>query len=331
MLTVTNKAIIQWKLNPSFFKKANESNIVEPKRYLGSSKRAVDAMLAKGELLRDLMPPIIGLDPNSPNSNWTTRIKHYWDSLNIIVQPKGYDLDLSFDYSVDSTKPKVVELVKNNKSIKTDQDLVDFVLGTTNGITNVREDDKFRYGTPVKPEDYLLWIYTFEYRDVANKMEDADKSKEIRFYIEFEGDVAKLRKETFLKTAEANEMFILAVKDKVKVDNMLYLFDADPSDTSVYADYTDKQMFLQQKSIEQPDEFVKIYNDKSLDTKATIERLIRKGILNRLPNTEIIVDAADPEFIVGNSKHEAVLFFKSDAATKVAKVKEFKTRLSSLT
>ncbi len=326
-ITINKKATIQWKLNPSFFKKVNQDNIIEPRRYLGSAKKAVDSMLAKGELLRDLMPNILGLDPNSNSSNWTEAVKNYWDSLTVIISPAGKQLNLSFTYSVDSNKPEVLKLVESKK-IKSDQDLVDYVNGTKNGVRVVEEEDRFRYGTPESPEDYLLWLYTLNYRDVANVMEDANKSKDIRFYIEFEGDTEAIKRDLFVKTNKANELFIQLVKDESKLDNMIYMYDTNPSDFELPVD---KQIFIRSKVESDPDTFIKLYEDKSLESKALIERLIKKGILNRLVNTQIIVDADDPEFVVGNTNHEALLFFKSDKPSNVAKVKEYQIKLKTLT
>lgn len=326
-ITINKKATIQWKLNPSYFKNANKENLSEPRRYLGSAKRAVDSMLAKGELLRDLMPNILGLDPNSNSSNWTSAVKNYWDSLSVIIRPEGKELDLSFTYSVDSNKPEVVKLVETKK-IKSDQDLVDYVNGTKNGVRVVDEEDKFRYGTPISPEDYLLWLYTLNYKDVANTMEDVNKSKDIRFYVEFEGDVEQIKRESFLKSKKASELFSQLIKNEEQVDNMIYMFDEDPSTFELPVD---KQIFIQSKALTDTDKFISYCEDKSLDTKALIERLIKKGVLNRLVNTQIIVDADDPEFVIGNTSHEALLFFKSDKPSNVAKVKEYIIKLKTLT
>lgn len=327
MIVKDRKCTIMWRSDPSYFKKANESNLDEPKRYLGSSTSAVNAMLAKGELLRTIMPKILGIDPTSTDSNWSKSLKNYWDSLTVPIRPEGKELNIGFQYDMYSSKPAVVKLVED-KIIKSDAELLDYVEGTkVKGKQIVDEDHKFMYGDPIVPEDYVLWLYTFNYRDVANTLESVNDSKSIRFYIMYDGDFERIKRQAYMAAKEANEMFIKVSKDENLMNDMIYLLDGEPSQ---FGDITDKEIYLKAKSETESERFVTVANDKNLTTKATIERLIKAGVLNRLPNTEIVVDATDPDFIIGNTLQEVILFFLSDALEKSKKVKEFKTKLNSI-
>ncbi len=327
MKIVSRIATIEWKLNPSYYVKINKDNIVEDNRRLGSSMKAVNAMLARGELLRSLMPNILGIDPNSASSNWHQSVKRYFDSLSIPVPPSGLMLELGLEYDITSDKPHVVELLKSNSNIKTDEDLEQWVNGTIKHKPNVLEEFKFRYATPIKPEDYILWLYTWEYRDVANKLEDVNKSNFIKFYIVMEGELEDNKRKAFVKAEEANEKYMLAIKDSKKVDNMIYLYDLDPVD---FKTDIDKNMFLKEQVNSNPDKFITVYDDKAIQVKADIERMIKKGVLNRLPNTSIIVDASEPDIVLGDTLYETVAYFNSNAQVKSAKVKELYTKLNSL-
>ena len=327
MIVKDRKCTIMWRSDPSYFKKLNETNIDEPKRYLGSSTPAVNAMLAKGEMLRSVMPKILGLDPISVDSNWSKMVKNYWDSLTVAIRPEGKELNIGFQYDMYSSKPAVVKLVED-KIIDSDAKLLDYVEGTkAKGKQLVDEDHKFMYGDPIVPEDYLLWLYTFNYRDVANTLETVNDSKAIRFYIMYDGDFERIKRQAYLTAKEANERFIQVSKDENLMNDMIYLLDGEPNQ---FADITDKEIYLKTKSENESERFVLVSNDKNLTTKATIERLIKSGILNRLPNTEIVVDASDPDFIIGNTLQEVILFFLSDGLDKTKKVKEFKTKLNSI-
>ena len=327
MIVKDRKCTIMWRSDPSYFKKLNETNIDEPKRYLGSSTPAVNAMLAKGEMLRSVMPKILGLDPTSVDSNWSKMVKNYWDSLTVAIRPEGKELNIGFQYDMYSSKPAVVKLVED-KIIDSDAKLLDYVEGTkAKGKQLVDEDHKFMYGDPIVPGDYLLWLYTFNYRDVANTLETVNDSKAIRFYIMYDGDFERIKRQAYLTAKEANERFIQVSKDENLMNDMIYLLDGEPNQ---FADITDKEIYLKTKSENESERFVLVSNDKNLTTKATIERLIKSGILNRLPNTEIVVDASDPDFIIGNTLQEVILFFLSDGLDKTKKVKEFKTKLNSI-
>ncbi len=325
MIFRNKKVTIHWKSESSYFRKANATNIDEPRRFLGASINGVNSMIAKTELMKELMPTILGTDPNS--SNWSKMILNYWNSLSVQITPNGKELEIGFSYDIMSNKPGVLELLRDNKTIKSDEDLANWVEGEVKGKLNVEEVYKIRYGSPITPEDYLLWLYTFNYRDVANTLTDVDKSKNIRFYLLYEGDIEKMKRKDRQLKDEATEKRLLLSKDEEQLDNVLYVLGID---VNQFTDIWDKKVYLADIAESEPERFLSVVNDKDLVTKSLIYRLTNRGILNRLPNTEIIVDAVDTDYVLGNTLQEVVLFFKSDNELKSKKVKEYTLKLKQI-
>lgn len=323
---------LQWVIHRSMYALANKNVLnagTEPRK-IGATLSAVNAMVAKGEEMRVLMPTILGTDPLSSKLDWEASVKNYWHSLSVDIPLGGRLLDISWvvDANDPNKKDAIATLKEENKSIKSEKDLLNYLFATnqTTKEPNVLEEYLFRYATPANIEDYLLWRYCLLYRRVLNPTADPeilDRNPDIDFFL-YDPNISKLKSKTNLKISQAAMTAYLELITKKDVkDDVLFVFGENPT---TWDDF-DKDQKLYSLHQSQAARFIEITKDKNLTTKSRIERYISMGILNRLAGTGIVIDANDPSIILGNNINEVVAYFVNDV--NKAAVTEYNTRYSA--
>ena len=98
MLTIApyNQVSIQLKLNPTVFEVINASIYANAGRRIGTSIKAVQTLINKTEMLRNVLPIVLSTTPESNSSNWDSAVAEYVNSISVEVPTSGYKLDLSF-------------------------------------------------------------------------------------------------------------------------------------------------------------------------------------------------------------------------------------------
>jgi len=335
MIEKSKKVTLMWRLHNDPFQQANKEQFIDkvyPRR-IGSNITAVNTLLANGEELEVLMPRILGVDPKSTSSNWDKLVSNYWNSLSVEVYSNGLDLEIGFKYEFD-TRHKVREKeIAKLKDIKSDEDLIEFVEGRKkDGTPNVSDQDKYKYATPIKEEDWLLYRYCVGingkgYKRVSNSMTTTEMSPDIDFYIYDENIAKEARRVAHEVNRKALSKYMEVIAKRDLVDQLLLVFKV----TDKFEDDLDKDMALDTLARTRPQEFVNYANDKNLMIKAQIESYINTGILRRLPGTSIIVDNDQPDVIVGNNLSEAVTFFSPDNTKSKVAVSEYSIKYKAKT
>jgi len=313
------------KVNPEVFKLINKDifgNLEEP---LGSVQGAVTRILVNHEqMLKSLMPVILSTSAEDPT--WYKKVANYWHSFSIKVPVGGRNLEIGFNFDRNdlARKKSIDELIsiasKNKVTIDSDDAFMAYVL------KEVPEFEKYKYATPINVVDYLIWIFCLGHREVAkDSISNAlDKSTKIRFVLIDPKEVEDNRRAQHTLSIEATKKYLEIISDRNKVKDILYIRGENASKL----DDLDADAKLKAFADHNPREFLTIANDKNSNTRARIERYCIAGVLKRLTNTSIIVDANDTSVVVGNTLDEAIAFFSSESTERVAKVKEFKARYS---
>ena len=318
MITISDKATLYWNIQPSYLVKANEGQLTDQFRFIGTSVTAVRNILSKDALLKAVMPTIIGLSPNDPN--WAKMLDEYWNSVSIPISKGGKDFELGFHYHVADPRfrENIALLGKTvNKSFDTDEALADYLHSRKNGTYNVPLHLRFMYGEPINPLDYIVRVYTDKLKTVANHFNDIDKSSDILFYFTTEADKQEaLVKQTDLMIKSTSE-FIRVVGDLDEVERLLINLLNNPFEINAYSTSSLRIQRLKRFSEDEPIRFLKVTRDKSNTTKAFINKLILTGILKVVDGSSIITDANDPNKVIGGDLLKAVEFFehKANAAT----------------
>jgi len=346
MLINNRKIWIYWRNIKSSYASANEEGLDEPSRSIGSSISGVQKMLSNSEEQVALMSNVISISPG--DSDWAKALSNYWQSLSEDILPTGKELEIGFIYDIsDLTKAPYINNLNENlpedDKLKTDASLKDYIAKRLAGVnTRFKEDmskadkltgqasfqakkaaydikydlvwkieaEHYKFGTPIKVSDYLLYKYCMVYSQVANELALAEKSPNIRFYLHSEAEIKLAKERKHKADKDRMNIYIDTIKSVSKVENVLYALDKGDKVRSIKDD-TDLFILLEEVSKERPAAFVAAAKDKNLVYKGTIEKYIATGILRRLDNTQIVVDAADPGIIIGNSLDESVSFFAS--------------------
>jgi hypothetical protein len=313
------------KINPSVYQIINADVFGTPPQPLGTSHGAVKNILSKHDaMLKVLMPTIILSNPNE--NDWYRKVRNYWDSFGIKVPIGGVKLEIGFNFDLNdhTRKDNIALLIKkalaDKTEINTDDDFKLYVL------SKVDEFEKYKYATPINPVDYLTWIFCLNHRRVANNATLIDKSVKIEFLLVDPKEVDNTRRANHSLTIEATKKYLEIITDRKKVRDILFI---KGENASLFEDI-DADAKLKTFADSNPKEFLAIVNDKSLTTKARIERYCAVGILKRLPNSSIVVDSNDTSVVLGHTLDEAVAYFSSEAVDKIAKVKEFAARYTAI-
>lgn len=323
MTVIRNRNVtIKWRLNPDAFAIINKSVITDITRKIGSSRKGVSEILLKEDLLDTTMPHLVNLNPS--DQGFKKEITNYWNSLSVEVPENGKELEIGFRFDKDDKhKSDRIKVLMTSKKLTTDEDLASYVM------LNVPIEERYKYGTPIKIEDYLLYIYCQNYRDVANEPEDIAKaSSHIRFYIE-DAELLKKQKDELVKlNLKAQGKLIDLIKNE-KAPTLIYniLCVLEPTEISVIdaSDNDDRRNRIWDLATRSPKEFIDIMDDENLHIKSLIERLLNKHILRKLPNTDVITDVDDPSIVIGNTTSEAISWFSNE--TNKAKISEYETIL----
>ena len=328
MVSVSRPINLIHKTNPDAFRLMNKDVFDDLGGRLGSVQGAVKTILSPQfeDMLKVLMPTILTISPSDPA--WYKKVANYWNSFGLKVPIGGVILETGFNFDLGdrmrekAIKEAIVNAAKTKFEIKSDDDLKLYVLNPK----NVNEFDKYKYASPINVEHYLTWIFCLGHREVAKHADHINKSVKINFLLIDPREIEDTRRVQHTKTIEATKKYLEIITDREKVKDILYILKED---ASALVDI-DADVKLKQYADKSPTEFIKIVNDPTTNTKAKIERYCVKGILKRLPNSSIIVDANDNSVVIGNTIDEAVTYFSSESIDKIAKVKEFQTRYAQL-
>lgn len=325
-LTKSNIVVIKHKKSDLAFYVKNRDVFQNNDGRIGVGKNAVNAMLQNADELKALMPTILGISSNS--MEWDKTVNNYWNSLSIIVPERGLKLETGFVYSLDKDTTEVKEFKASHKDA-TDKSLAEFVEGkNSKDELNVPLNERFRYGTPINAKDYLWWRYCLGYGRVANnEAYIALAPLKIKFYMQSETEALEVEKKQFQVETKAMQYFAELIKDEAKATNVLYAL-RDPSINIKSLDTYGKQKILNELVKHNPSQLIAIYESKTLNEQALVEKYIASGIFMRYEGTEVIVDAMDASIVIGNGVKEVISFISNDA--NKAKMNAYELRLKQL-
>jgi hypothetical protein len=333
MVEIKRQVELLWKYNPTSFEKINKDVLGEQFRIIGSGVQAVAKILSHGDMLKFLMPEILGISPDTRDINWDQQVKLYWDSIAVKINSGGKKLETGFVFDIDDYKRKeLIANISKAKSIKTSEDLADYVMGFEGDKPNVPEEAKWKYGHPISVEDYLLWRYILNYKRVANNPAEVNKSPNIAFFLHTSEERERVRKQDALVKKNAITAYMEFMKE-LNVDNindaLSILTPSSIKEIVENKDVEDKQAKLLEFATSDPNTFIKVVKDKHLQTRATIERLLSYRVIKQLSNSTIIVESADPSVILGNNMDEAISYMGNEK--NKAKINELTAKYKSLT
>ena len=307
--------------NDSLYRKANSRALAAKRDYIGSSVNSSRTLSSRKDEIEAYLPSIIGVAPNDPN--FMTRVKNYFNNIQIPVDEIGKVFDVSFVYK---TKRDYLVILKKEQAIedrynsvgKNNQRLLKEALKTKLYELDLLESTKHKYGRPVNVEDYLMYRHCLLYNDVCKETALINSDPSIRFYFkDDQKEKAKLKK-LRLEANQAKKNFVACIADNTLFEAMYIQYCVHrglPIVSSLMEDDIIKEQNLDKFSSEDPAKFNKMFNDKDIKLKATIEQLISRGELVRLSHNQNIM--TNEGVFLGQNMNEVVAWFNNPDNTSV--------------
>jgi hypothetical protein len=362
MITIEKKIQIMWRNTSSYFEKKNVEVIKQiiRTRALGTSTSAINSITRNTEEMKSIMPLVLGLGHGGGESDqaFTQAVNNYWNSLTYRINFPGTTWEIGMTFDVTDTNiiraghikalteklrpvrkvsktPKVASKddtddVETEEWSLTDTMLAEYVMGTNdNGKLNVPVEERYRYGVPIKPAEFLLWQYALVHGNVANSAALLKNSTKMEFYLVDETLAKKERFELHKVKVEAQKLYLDTIVNPNDVADILAVlkkkapFDTAPDEVKII-----NEQILEDYMTIDPQAFIDVAKSVNLKTLAKIERYINAGILRRLDNTNIVVDAENAEVVLGHSANEQLAFFANPANKAI--IADFSAKFKSL-
>lgn len=301
--------------NYSLFRKVNDKVMPQKTEMIGSSITSSRILCANKAEMDAYMPNILGISPNDPD--FVRRVKMYFNNIQISVTNLGKKFDTGFHYY---KKSDYYSFKKREEAINDEYDSVprqnfsklkEAMREKINKLNSL-ESEKYKYGYPNNVEEYLMYRHCLLYNDVAKDMAFINSDPQIRFY--FRDDkkeserMSKHREQ--INKAKANYLTCLNDDELFNAVFIQYCVNTGlPVITTLNLDRVEKENRLDKFSTDEPRKFNQFFADKDVKLKGTIEILIARGELNRLPNNQNIVSSTGD--FIGANIGEAVAWFKN--------------------
>ena len=301
--------------NYSLFRKVNDKVMPQKTEMIGSSINSSRILCANKAEMDAYMPNILGISHNDPD--FVRRVKMYFNNIQISVTNLGKKFDTGFHYY---KKSDYYSFKKREEAINDEYDSVprqnfsklkEAMREKINKLNSL-ESEKYKYGYPNNVEEYLMYRHCLLYNDVAKDMAFINSDPQIRFY--FRDDkkeserMSKHREQ--INKAKANYLTCLNDDELFNAVFIQYCVNTGlPVITTLNLDRVEKENRLDKFSTDEPRKFNQFFADKDVKLKGTIEILIARGELNRLPNNQNIVSSTGD--FIGANISEAVAWFKN--------------------
>ena len=307
--------------NYSWYRRANDKALPNRRDFIGSSITSSTTLSSNKVEVETYFPSLLGISPNHPD--FVTRVKQYLNNIQISVDDLGKTLDCSFIYNKKSDYLKVLrreeEIEEKYQSVNRNnlKDLKEALKIKIYDL-NLLESSKCTLGRPVNLTDYIMYRHCLLYNDIAKDVALINDNPSIRFY--FRDDKKEKDKARKLRTEanKAKQNYIACIADASLFEAMYIqycLIKGLPITSYLAQDDIIKEQNLDKFSTEDPIKFNKLFANKDIKLTGTIEKLILKGELIRIPGSQNIM-TSDGTFI-GANMNEVLAWFKNPENTAV--------------
>lgn len=301
--------------NYSLYRKANDKVLPKRTDYIGSSYNSSMTLSSSKDEIETYFPAIIGLASN--NENFITRVKQYLNNIQVPVDELGKKLDTSFVYNHKrdfiriSVAEDKIEAAFNAVDRSNFKALREALKEKIFAIHNL-EASKCKLGHPQNINDYILYRHCLLYSDVAKDLAMINVDRNIRFYFKDDKKEAEKARKFRNEVVKAKQNYVTCMSEPELFEAVYIqycILNAIPITSALAKSDLDKEAALDKFSTDEPLKFNKICGNKDNKLMSTIEKLIAKGELNRMQNSQNII-TNDGTFI-GANMSEAVAWFKN--------------------
>lgn len=307
--------------NYSLYRRVNDKALPNRRDFIGSSINSSATLSSNKTEIEAYFPALLGVAPNSPE--FITRVKNYLNNIQVPIDELGKTFDCSFIYN---TKRDYLNIIKKEEAIeekyqavsKNNLRLLKEALKEKIYELNLLESSKCLIGRPVNVTDYILYRHCLLYNDVAKDLAFINSDPSIRFYFKDDKKEKDKARKLRLQSNRAKQNFIACIADNTLFEAMYIqycLTKGLPIISALAEDDIVKEQNLDKFSTEDPTKFNKLYENKDLRLIGTIEKLIARGELVRIPHSQNIM-TSEGQFI-GANINEVVSWFKDPENTSI--------------
>ena len=307
--------------NYSLYRRVNDKALPNRRDFIGSSINSSATLSSNKTEIEAYFPALLGVAPNSPE--FITRVKNYLNNIQVPIDELGKTFDCSFIYN---TKRDYLNIIKKEEAIeekyqavsKNNLRLLKEALKEKIYELNLLESSKCLIGRPVNVTDYILYRHCLLYNDVAKDLAFINSDPSIRFYFKDDKKEKDKARKLRLQANRAKQNFIACIADNTLFEAMYIQYCLNkglPIISALAEDDIVKEQNLDKFSTEDPTKFNKLYENKDLRLIGTIEKLIARGELVRIPHSQNIV-TSEGQFI-GANINEVVSWFKDPENTSI--------------
>lgn len=301
--------------NRSLYRQVNDKVMPKKVEYIGSSVRSSQILASNTGEVNAYFPKILGISAN--NENFITRLKQYLNNIQVRVDALGVQFDASFrfktrsEYIAYNEELKKIEEVYNSMPKGTDKDKKAAINYKIDAI-NTLESELYLVGEPVNLDEYIMYRHCLLYSAIAKDTSLINGNPNIRFYFKDENKEATLQAKHRQEVNAAKRNYITAIGDDdlFRAVYVQYCVQRNMAIVPALADERiNQETQLDKFSVQEPEKFNKICNDKDVRVKSDIELLIARGELIRSQFNQNITTATG-EFVGANMK-EAIAWYKN--------------------
>lgn len=307
--------------NYSLYRRANDKAIANRRDYIGSSINSSTILSSNKVEVETYFPALLGEAPNSPN--FITRVKQYLNNIQIPVDEIGKTFDTTFIYN---TKRDYLKVLKKEEAIedkynavpKNNLKLLKEALKEKIYELNLLESSKCKLGRPMNVTDYLMYRHCLLYNDVAKDMALINSDANIRFYFKDDKKEKEKLRKLRLEANKAKQNFVACIADNTLFEAMYIQYCVTkglPLISALAEDDFIKEQNLDKFSTEDPVKFNKIFKNSDIKLMGTIEKLIARGELIRLPHNQNIM-TSEGQYLGANIS-EVIAWFKNPDNTGI--------------
>ena len=307
--------------NYSLYRRANDKAIANRRDYIGSSINSSTVLSSNKVEVETYFPALLGEAPNSPT--FITRVKQYLNNIQIPVDEIGKTFDTTFIYN---TKRDYLKVLRKEEAIedkynavpKNNLKLLKEALKEKIYELNLLESSKCKLGRPMNVTDYLMYRHCLLYNDVAKDMALINSDANIRFYFKDDKKEKEKLRKLRLEANKAKQNFVACIADNTLFEAMYIQYCVTkglPVISALAEDDFVKEQNLDKFSTEDPVKFNKIFKNSDIKLMGTIEKLIARGELIRLPHNQNIM--TNEGQYLGANMSEVIAWFKNPDNTGI--------------
>lgn len=166
---------------------------------------------------------------------------------------------------------------------------------------------------PINILEYVKYRHHKGHPDMAQNKSESDSDPRKQFYIFDPTENQRKKIEKNKEKDAAMQVYLLLAKETEKIDMMLIMFEIDPREFEIG---DDKELIqetkldkLRELSEQRPKDFTDKYNEKDLEIKAWLRKMVTAKVLLKIGSAYRV---AKDQKLIGHNEEETIAWFEAE-------------------